>query len=286
MDIAGRDARNAAQVGAGMSKAWTPRVCERRCDPGHSSEGGGHGLMVATDKGWVCPACGSEQAFGQDDATSNPDHLSDILAGRAALDRLTRAQHEYRALYVRMEEPWFKSEPARARALREVMLNTLPFMIGSLNRRELSMQGVHASSDGSTLCGNAAWIEMPATDLCAMVAQSRGVFQIARSVIDAGPGEEGFGCGARLDIVVGGQSIRLFEEESRGASALLRSVLAEPALALPADYTLGRLRHTLALLGLSAPVSDEALSFGTDEAICEIARAVESHFGRGAPSKA
>ena len=54
-------ALNEYQTATCNGMPFHPFTCENRSDTGHGDEGGDRGTLIATQDGWVCPACSYTQ---------------------------------------------------------------------------------------------------------------------------------------------------------------------------------------------------------------------------------
>jgi hypothetical protein len=103
-------ALNEYQTSTGDSRPMHPFTCGNRSEPGHSSEGGDLGLLVATDDGWVCPFCEYTQqwshAFMADRKAGIPPFPWDKTTPRERdqekYNRAIKVKQEYVALDARL----------------------------------------------------------------------------------------------------------------------------------------------------------------------------------------
>lgn len=102
-------ALNEYQISASQASvlAGHPFTCVNRSDGKHGDEGGDHGVLIATESGWVCPHCNHTQDWAQESmivqelqASEDIDSSHLLLFDAICRENIMKALPRYLLLFV------------------------------------------------------------------------------------------------------------------------------------------------------------------------------------------
>lgn len=153
-----------------MLPMFHPFTCPQRSDDVHDESGGDRGLLIATERGWICPFCGYSQNWAHAAMVNvrEDSQLNGFLThagleddgNRIVSARLTKCLEDYRRLYSRTFASTSMS-PADGAVVREAR-NVVSLMLACLNRRRARLVGLTVGSGGEScvVAPDSGWIDV------------------------------------------------------------------------------------------------------------------------------
>lgn len=202
----------------------------------HGEEGGDLGVLIATERGWVCLHCGYEQDWAWEGmARPSPPALESVLARalnqspkEVLLQRADQAHQRYSQLR-QMRAMGSEHTGEENEKTRRIWAATQA-MLASINTRRLALQGVKARA-GQPVQVDQLWQEFKLSRPDAGVP----VLVLVQDKV-SNPGHAGYGCDAWLEIRALSGSMFLF---TGGEPTHWRTI---PAPAAPLCEQAGRIQ--------------------------------------------